>query len=161
MFAALGALKFLKSKPFIMGLAGLAVVTILFMGHRHYTGLVNEVSNLRTTQALMQNGLDIERAAVVELHRVIGDWETARADLLVTISQMQEETHEARTETRRLQNLFAEIDLESLAAADLDSLANYTTDRLWQLIQSATDPGGRDSTSTAGPDSLAAAAGAD
>ena len=154
MFGALGLL--LKSKPMIAGIAGLGLVTILFFGYRHYTGLLDEVANLKVTQAVLEKGLDMERSAVVQLSEVVSDWELSRLELLQKVKEMQDEAHDARAETRRLHELFTEIDFAALAAADLDSLADDTIDRLWRLIQTATDPDRYGDGGEAGPEAGAA-----
>ena len=150
MFGALGLL--LKSKAGMAGIAGVVLVAALYLGYRHYNGLLDEVSNLKATQVALKNGLDIERAAVITLSGVVEDWEDSRLELLQKIKEMQDEAYDARAETRRLHELFAEIDFGDLAAADLDSLADDTIDRLWGLIQAASDPSGYGDGGEAGPE---------
>ena len=132
---------FLLKKPVLAGLAGLVIVTMLGLGYRHYTGLLDRVETLQAQSATLTLGLDTERAAVVDLLDVVKDWEQSQADLVGKIKEMQNESTEARAETRRLRELFAKLDFEDLAPAALDSLADDTTDRLWRLIDDATDPG--------------------
>lgn len=131
----------LGSKWFLGGLAGLVVVTVLGLGYRHYTGLLDEVELLSARQAQLDLALDIERETVVSLGQNLEEWKEAQDDLVQTIERMQDEAHEARAEARRLRRLFAELDFESMSAADVDSVATGIIDRLWGLLEAATDPG--------------------
>ena len=134
MIAALGIL---RSKWFVAGLAGLVVVTTIFFGYRHYTGLIKDLEVLRASQAQQQMALDIQRQSVLDLSGVIEEYKDAQADLERTVTEMMGEAHEAREEARRLRRMFAEIDWEALAPADVDSVAAATIDRLWRLLESA------------------------
>ena len=150
---------FLLKKPVLAGLAGLVIITMLGLGYRHYTGLLDRVETLQAQSATLTLGLDTERAAVVDLLDVVGEWEKSQADLVGKIKEMQNESNEARAETRRLRELFAELDFDDLAPAALDSLADDTTDRLWRLIDDATDPRRYGSSGTAAGEADSTSAG--
>jgi len=154
-------LAFLMKKPVLAGLAGLALVTMLGLGYRHYTGLLNKVESLQAQSATLALGLDTERAAVVDLQGVIEEWEQSQADLVGQIKEMQEIANDARQETQRLRQLFAEIDFADLAPAALDSLADDTTERLFRLIDDASDPGRYDSSGAAASEADTTSAGSD
>lgn len=135
-------LSLLTNKWALGGLAGLVVVTILSLGYRHYDGLLNEVETLRARQAQLETGLEVERSAVRSLRGVVDDWEESQDRLLIRLDRMQEVANEATSETRRLRQLFAEMDLEGLAPAAADSVVRSTVDRLWRLLESASRPTG-------------------
>jgi len=135
-------LAFLTRKPVIIGLAAVVLATSIGLGYHHYTGLLARVETLQAETSTLRLGLDTEREAVVQLQDVIKDWEETQADLLERVKEMQDEANEARAETRRLRQLFAELDFHAMAPAAIDSVADATTDRLWRLIHTATDPGG-------------------
>jgi len=136
----LGAAKFLTSKPFIGGMVGLVIITSLYFGYRHYTGLLDRVEYLVAEQTVLKTGLDIERTTVQQLLGAVGSWEASQAELLDTIAEMQERSNDAEAENRRLQELFAELSFEDLSVADADSVANDISDRLWSQLRAATDP---------------------
>lgn len=140
MFGFLGGAKFLTSKPFIGGMVGLVILASIFFAYKHYTGLLDRVETLVATQTVLQTGLDIERQTVVQLLGAVDSWEASQDELLGTIEEMQENAHAAREENRNLRELFAEIDLGSMAPAAADSIVNSLSDRLWNGIGAASDP---------------------
>jgi len=148
------------SKWMIRGVFGLAVALVIWLGYRHYTGLLDEVQELHAAQAQMETVLDVERQSVRSLQSVIESWEQSQAALEETLQQMQEESDAARAEARRLRQLFSEIDLESMSPAAADSIADTTSDRLWRLIQEATRSGGPGNRPGAGSESEPTEAGA-
>ena len=136
----LSVLKFLVSKPVLGGLAGLVLVVTLYLGYNHYKGLLENISGLETEKAVLETVLITERAAVEDLHTVVGDWETAQARLLVKLEEMQEIANESASEATELRQLFSEVSLSYIPVATADSLANAISDRLWGLIATATSP---------------------
>lgn len=131
-------LKLFTSKPFIGGMIGLAIMTTIYFGYRHYNNLLADMELLQARHTQIEVGLEVEKKAVVVLKDTIETWEASQKKILNTVREMQEKAHEATKETRRLQQLFSEIKLEDLSADAADSVANDVSDRLWDNIYSST-----------------------
>lgn len=112
-------ISFIVSKLGFRGIAiGLLTLTIggtLLLGYRHYTGLLDTVSTLRTNNAQLQDAYETQKQTIGQMDEAITDWQQAQNSLKARVEELSVVAQEAKTEARQLDALFAEHDLGRLA----------------------------------------------
>lgn len=108
---------FSQIKTIAIALAGLAIVTILGLGYWHYTSLLRDIEVLRANEAVLKTAVETQTEAFEQATDALDDWRRAQEQLVQRVERMQAVAEAARDETRRLNDLFANHDLGSLAQA--------------------------------------------
>lgn len=102
-------------KLIIAGIAALAVVTIIGLGYRHYTGLIDSVATLTANNAQLETAVGQQKQTIAAQQDAIGEWQQSQDELLSRVDELQAVAEEAAKETRRLNDIFARHDLTELA----------------------------------------------
>jgi|GEM_PF-2526445 len=113
----LSFLGFSKIKTIVIALAALGLITIIGLGYWHYTSLLRDVQVLRANEQVLRAAVSEQARAIERAASAIDDWSRAQEQLVQRVERMQAVAEAARDETRRLNDLFANHDLGSLAAA--------------------------------------------
>lgn len=138
---------FSKVKLAIAGIATLAVLAIVAAGYMHYTGLLAERDQLQADNVRLGTAVELQHDTIDAQASAIDEWQTAQAQLLARIDEMQRVTREATAETRRLNDLFSNHDLGNLARERPGLIERRIDDgsaRINRLLECATGAGGAD-----------------
>lgn len=130
-----------------VGFAVVGVVAGVYLAYRHYDGLVESNHTLAANNAVLQSSLDLQRSVIAEQADAIGEWKMALEAFQQVASDLQRTSDGARSEVRRLNELFTKHDLERLARqkpALVEGRINAGSDRAMLLLECATAPGGVD-----------------
>jgi hypothetical protein len=103
LFAILGAL--------------IAVISMVGLAYWHYTGLIDEVSTLKTRAATLELEKEIQAGHITQLGEGIEAFKENEERIQKKINELATVATEAKKETRRLNALFSKHDLSRLAAA--------------------------------------------
>ena len=112
-----------------------------YMGWRHYQGLVADNATLKADRVTLKSVLTTQRATTKEALIAIDEWERSRQELQKKIFELQEVSKEARSEGRRLDELFTNHDLQKLALAKpglIERRINAGTARSFRLLEATT-----------------------
>lgn len=138
---------FSKMKLAIAGLLALATVTIIGLGYRHYTQLLDERDTLTTNNAVLETAVETQQTTINVQTAAISEWDAAMAELSSRIEEMERVQHVAAQETRRLNELFSRHDLGRLSLQRpglVEPRINDGSDRAIRLLECATGAGGAD-----------------
>ncbi len=102
-------------KAIIVGVVLVAVVTIIGLGYRHYTNLVETVNVLTGNNAQLNTAVGLQKDTIDAQAEAIGAWSTSQDALLKRFDELRSVTEKAATETRRLNDIFSRHDLTVLA----------------------------------------------
>ena len=128
-----------------IGLAALAVVTIIGLAYRHYTGLINDKVVAEANVAKLEVALATEQATVAALKANVDEWKQAAERYQKAAHEAQLTAKHAKAETRRLNALFSEHDFTNLARRKpglIERRINSSVRRAGSLLECATTPGG-------------------
>lgn len=100
----------------IIGIIALAVVTIIGLGYRHYTGLLAENNTLKVNQVTLETAVKQSNAAAQKAASVAQDWAAHSAKTAETLETLSALQGEATETIRELKNVLSRHDLEALAA---------------------------------------------
>lgn len=123
-----------------VGLASLAIVTILILAYQHYNGLVVEnarnIAKIRTQEIALSS----QRDAINAQKSALDEWVEASGRLEASLQELRDGQIHAMQENKRLRELFSEHDLGELAAAHpglLERRVNDGTARIGRLLECA------------------------
>lgn len=130
-------------------LGALAVVLgIIYLGYRHYVGLLDDISILETNNTKLTLAFDLEKETVEEQKEAITEWRLATEEYQQRVQDLTIAANQAREESRRLHEIFGKHDLTRLARAKpglIESRINAGTKRVFAVIECETaTPGGCD-----------------
>jgi len=131
---------FTKLKFIIAGVLALATVTIIGLGYRHYTGLLETVSVLTENNTKLTTAVDLQRTTIAVQGEAIGEWQSAQGTLVARMEELQRVAHKATKETRRLNGIFARNNLTELAVRRpglIERRINTGTARIGCLLERA------------------------
>lgn len=134
------------SKIGIYAVIAAVLSAIIFFGYRHYTGLLSEINTLTANNATLQVSFDTEKATVTELKLTVTEWELAGEEYQNQIQALAARTIEARSEIRRLNDIFGTHDLTRLAKAKpglIERRINDGTQRVFDLLTCHSTVGNR------------------
>lgn len=106
----------LQLKVVFAGVIGLLLLGMLGTAYWHYTRTVAENQTLRAENATLETAIDTQTLTIDAQRDAITGWEEHSRDLVRQMEALQRVGEEARTETRRLNELFRSHDLGGLAA---------------------------------------------
>ena len=103
----------------LFAIVGAVVVLLGIVGgfYWHYTGLLDEVSSLKTTAATLELEKEIQAGHITQLGKGIEAFKENEERIQKRITELAKATTEAKKETRRLNAIFGKHDLNRLATA--------------------------------------------
>jgi TolA-binding protein len=102
-------------KGVLTGLALVGVVATVAFGYWHYTSLLDKVSVLERNDQVQKQTIETQHQTIDAQGEAIQEWEEAQEELQRRLERLQRVARQARQETRRLNDIFAEHDLGRLA----------------------------------------------
>lgn len=132
-------------KVWIFGLIALTIITTIGLGYRHYMGLLDEVSTLRGNNVKYDLAVQLQGETIGVLEGIAGEWKQSMDTLIGDFAALQESAEEAKSETRRLNVLFAEHNFTKLAKAKpglIERRVNTGSDNISQLFECKSSKGG-------------------
>ncbi len=119
---------------------GAAILLVVGLAFRHYTGLVDAKAQLSAQVAQITLALDVEQATVAQLEANIEEWAEAQERLRATLIAQTKAAAVAREETERINDIFARHDLGKLARAKpglIESIINRGTTDILRMLECA------------------------
>ncbi len=104
-------------KIFIAGIALIAVLATIYLGYRHYTGLLETVRVLGINNAQLETAVGIQQYTIDDQGEVLVEWRVSQDALVALVAELQRVAEDAERETRRLNDIFSRHDLTRLARA--------------------------------------------
>jgi hypothetical protein len=122
-----------------------AVGLSVFLGYRHYTGMVEDLADLRERKVELEGAVAQRDQAIQTYAAAVVKWQEANDTLRKRAEAAGKIAQWAQGETRRLNELLAEHDLAALARAKpglLESRLNSGSARALRLLHcaSSTEP---------------------
>lgn len=127
-------------KVLFVGFIGLTTAAILGLGYWHYSSLLEDVSRLRESNAALRSAVKTQGDTILHQEEAIQEWKADRADLVRRMEVLAETSRAARSEARRLHDLFRRHDLERIATERptlLEDRVNGASDRARCLLERA------------------------
>ncbi len=119
---------------------GIAVASLGWFAYDHYRDLVRDREEYRVQTERLLSAVETERQATQQALEGIEEWKRAYETLTEDISELATATRAARNETRRLQRMFSEHDLNRLALERPDLVIariNAGSSRINRLLECA------------------------
>lgn len=155
MIALLGSLfSKVPLRAWLLGLGALAIVTVLGLGFRHYSGVLSENVTLRQNEAVLKTALDAQRQATASAVKTVDEWRAAAEHNGQVLQDLAAAQVVGAAELRRLNDVFSQHDLGKLAAARparVAPLVNRGSDRARRLLECATGAAGADCPARSAP----------
>lgn len=154
-------------KGILTGLAVVGVLATVSFAYWHYTGLLNKVLTLESNNQELERAVEDQHATIDAQGEAIQEWEDAREELKARLERLQRVARDARQETRRLNDIFAEHDLGRLAREKpglIERRVNSGTAdalRMLECASGADNPDCRDRGQASAPSDGSASSGAD
>lgn len=135
----------MPTKMWVIGIGTLGLLFVIYLGYKHYTGLVEDNKRLEKDVSTYQMALDTQKAANQQSLDVIEEWKQHGDLLASSLQEMQEVTGVALEESRRLHDIFSKHDLAALSLAKpglVERRVNLGVDRVNRMFQCETSEGG-------------------
>lgn len=116
------------------------------LGYNHYQGLLADIQVLEGNNAKLELAIEVEKATVDILQEGILEWQTAAEEYQHQVEALKESEAEARSESRRLNDIFGQHNLTRLARAKpglIESRINSGTQRVFAILTCETTTPGR------------------
>lgn len=126
----------------LIGLAALAIVTVVGLGYRHYTSLLEERAALRVEVAQLNNAVELQKKVIAQKDEAIAAWRKKLEAAQEAYKQMEEAQRLAVKELERINDLFAKHDLSKLLQRKpglLERRINDAIDRARRMFRDATE----------------------
>lgn len=104
-------------KLFAMIGALIAILSVIGLAYWHYTGLIDEVAELKVSTATLELEKEIQAGHIAQLGEGIQAFKENEKRIQEQIKQLAKNATTARKETRRLNALFSKHDFGRLASA--------------------------------------------
>lgn len=134
-------------------LIGVALVTVIALSYRHYTGLVDEKARLTGEVATLREDVSREKARADAFELTIDRWDAAARVQAQALSDLATAQRDAGSYTRELKDVLSTHDLGALAKRKpglVERRINAGSDRALRLLerstQGAADDGGKAAT---------------
>ncbi len=121
----------------LSGIGILATVGVLLA---HYTGLVRDNARFKEEVKGLTAAIEAQELTISEQRSTIDDWVSSTRDMEMDLVRLKAAEAEANAEAQRLQELFAEHDLQNLLNRRPETvlrLANGGTDRIGRMLECA------------------------
>lgn len=152
--AASEALKRLPWRTIGAGMAIVGVGLTVYLAYKHYEGLVDANRTLAANNAVLESSVSQQKTVIATQADAIAEWKNALEAFQQVAADLQRTSEGARSEVRRLNELFNKHDLERLAVQKpglVESRINAGSDRALLLLECAAAPGGVDCPDDGGP----------
>ena len=133
------------AKWIVVGLAALAITTIIGLAYRHYTGLIDDKVTAEANAAKLELALETQKATTAALRENVAEWQAAAERYQQAAHEAQLTAKHAQAETRKLNALFSKHDFTNLARRKpglIERRVNAGTVRAGELLECLTTPGG-------------------
>lgn len=134
--------------PFII------IASLLGLGWFYMEKIRAENIILRSSVVKLESAVALQSSTINTMEGALQQWEAAQAQVEETIAEMGRQRIAAATETRRLNNVFSNHDLTSLAFQKpvlVERTINSGSDDIFRLLECATGSGNPDCGSTGSP----------
>jgi len=138
-----------------------ASATAVFLGYRHYNGLVEAKVELSTRVSALTADVAREKARAEAFEKTIDTWDKAAETQREALNQFTQAQREASHYQRELKDVLSKHDLGALAKRKpglIENRVNAGTDRALRLLESASEGTGA-GTAQAAPAGSAAGTG--
>lgn len=135
----------MPTKMWVIGIGALGLLFVIYLGYKHYTGLVEDNKRLEKDVSTYQMALDTQKVANQQSLDVIEEWKQHGDLLASSLQEMQEVTGVALEESRRLNDIFSKHDLAALSLAKpglVELRINRGVDRVNRMFRCETSEGG-------------------
>lgn len=92
-----------------------AIVTVSYLGYRHYNNLLETISVLEKNNARLEVSVQLQQDTIDTQQQAIANWESAQTALISAVHELARVNEQATAETRRLTDVFTGHDLNALA----------------------------------------------
>lgn len=99
----------------VMAIVGVALAGIVGGAYWHYTGLLEDINQLREDRVVLQLQVAGKDAAIKDRDGAITEWKAAVDEIQIQTDEAWRVADEARAHVRRLEDVFAGHDLTELA----------------------------------------------
>jgi len=130
----------LQLKVVFAGVIGLLLLGMLGTAYWHYTRTVAENRALLAEKATLETAINTQSLTITAQRDAIDGWEEHSRELVRQMETLQRVGEEARTETRRLNELFRSHNLGALAARRpgfIEDRVQRGADRIGCLLEQA------------------------
>ena len=137
---AMLALKALPWRAILLGGAAMAVALTVFLGYRHYEGVLDDLASERANRARLETAVQLQDQTITSQADAISLWQASNNSLVERLAIQQLTSDLAQAETRRLHDILQQHDLDALAAAKpglIQRRVNTGTDRALRLLECA------------------------
>lgn len=143
-------------KYVLWGLLAVSLAGSIYLGFRHYQGLVEQRDELLEERGRLERDLENAAETVSTLERRVEEWRDSQERLQARFRDLQDTNRRAQQELRRLNDIFSRHDLTELARAKpglIERRINDGTRRVFDLVECASDPacGGPETGPSTGP----------
>jgi len=133
------------SKWWFIGLGAIAIVTAIGLGYLHYSSIVSENASLKVEQAQLKGTVEAQHGTINAQRNAISQWAEAERRMTARMEELATAQQEARSETRRLNDLFRKHNIGKLAKAKpglIEDRINAGTLDAMRLLECATSATG-------------------
>lgn len=119
-----------------------ASVTAVYLGYRHYNGLVEAKAALSSQVATLTADVAREKARADAFELTINKWDEAAREQAKSLDQFTQAQREASQYQRELKDVLSKHDLGALAKRKpglIENRVNAGTDRALRLLESASE----------------------
>ncbi len=134
-------------KLIIAGIVTTVLLSIVGLGYKHYTGLIEANRMLSENNAKLEISVGLQKETIAAQEGAIDEWAAAQQAMLDTAEQLREVALEAGAETRRLNDIFSKHDLGKLAHHKpglIERRLNSGTATASRMLECATGAQGQD-----------------
>ena len=127
-------------KAMALGIAAIAIVTIIGLAYNHYNNLLKTINVLEANNAKLEVAHELQQDTILVQEDAIASWKAAQELYIVQVQELQNVAMEAAKETDRLNALFSEHDLTLLAQAKpglIETIINNGTDDAFSMLKCA------------------------
>lgn len=124
------------------GIGAVAAVSLtVYLGYRHYEGLVARLEATEQRAATLDLAVKTQNETIGAQASAIAEWKGALAEYAKKLDEVQQYADEAGVETRRLRDEFAKVSLRALASKEpglVTRRVNDGSDRARRMLECAT-----------------------
>ena len=113
------------------------VLSIIYLGYRHYDGLLDDITTLEKNAVKLELAIELEKATVRHKDEAILEWQIAAEEFALKVEEANVARERAVEESRRLHEIFGKHDFTRLARAKpgrIESRINAGTRRVFAIL---------------------------
>jgi hypothetical protein len=119
----------------------LAVAGVVGLAYWHYTGLIDEVAELKVSTATLEIEKEIQQGHIAQQGQAIASFQENEVRIQAKIKELAQISREAKGETRRLNALFSKHNFGKLAARKpglIEKRVNRGTANVFRVLRCET-----------------------